>query len=239
MSALAFCKVVVPGVKIGKIASFSLLLALVQLDCGAHNHGRHHRLPHGRPGGPPAVRRSAAQRTPAPPLRRIPHRTLCGPRKNVCGINRAIRTRPPTSPASTASSPTPTGTPAQINQRRLEFLQQDPSTRYCAHGVIPIDNTLIDHVGQLIEDAGWFWDHAEERLQDRPRLLDRQLRLHHRQALPAGLPPLSESKTCVRPWKDPVQGPHRLVPGVDRLGVRRRHPRHLRLRQLLHQCAES
>lgn len=51
----------------------------------------------------------------------------------------------------------------QLNQRRLDFLQQEPSTRYCAQGVIPIDNTLIDHCGQLIEDAGWFWDHAEER----------------------------------------------------------------------------
>ena len=51
----------------------------------------------------------------------------------------------------------------QFNQRRLDFLQQDPITRYSDQGVIPIDNTLIDHYGQLIEDAGWFWDHAEER----------------------------------------------------------------------------
>lgn len=51
----------------------------------------------------------------------------------------------------------------EINQRRLEILQQDPSTRYCAQGVIPLDNTLIDHSGELIDDAGWFWDHAEER----------------------------------------------------------------------------
>lgn len=50
-----------------------------------------------------------------------------------------------------------------INQRRLDFLQEDPSTHYSEHGVIPIDNTLIDHTGELIEDAGWFWDHAEER----------------------------------------------------------------------------
>lgn len=50
-----------------------------------------------------------------------------------------------------------------LNQRRLDLLQDDPSTRYCEQGVIPIDNTLIDHVGELIEDAGWFWDHAEER----------------------------------------------------------------------------
>jgi len=51
----------------------------------------------------------------------------------------------------------------QINQRRLELLQDDPSTRYSEQGIIPIDNTLIDHHGELIEDAGWFWDHTEER----------------------------------------------------------------------------
>lgn len=51
----------------------------------------------------------------------------------------------------------------QINQRRLQVLQQDPSCRYSDQGVIPIDNVLIDHHGELIEDAGWFWDHAEER----------------------------------------------------------------------------
>jgi hypothetical protein len=50
-----------------------------------------------------------------------------------------------------------------LNQRRLEELQKDPSTRYCDQGVIPIDNTLIDRDGMLIPDAGWFWDHAEER----------------------------------------------------------------------------
>jgi hypothetical protein len=50
-----------------------------------------------------------------------------------------------------------------INLRRLERLQEDPSTRYSDRGVIPIDNTLIDRDGQLIPDAGWFWDHAEER----------------------------------------------------------------------------
>src|SRR5438132_5984157 len=26
-----------------------------------------------------------------------------------------------------------------------------------------IDNTLVDHAGKLIEDVGWFWDHANER----------------------------------------------------------------------------
>jgi hypothetical protein len=50
-----------------------------------------------------------------------------------------------------------------INQRRLEQLQKDPATRYSDQGVIPIDNTLIDRDGRLIPDAGWYWDHAEER----------------------------------------------------------------------------
>jgi len=50
-----------------------------------------------------------------------------------------------------------------LNQRRLEFLQEDPATRYHDQGVIAIDNVLIDHDGKLIEDAGWFWDHAEQR----------------------------------------------------------------------------
>jgi DDE superfamily endonuclease len=51
----------------------------------------------------------------------------------------------------------------RINQHRLEWLQHDPTTRYRHDGVIAIDNTLIDHDGKLIEDAGWFWDHAEHR----------------------------------------------------------------------------
>lgn len=52
---------------------------------------------------------------------------------------------------------------SKLNPLRLAELQRDPSTRYCEHGVIPIDNTLIDHDGECIQDAGWFWDHAEER----------------------------------------------------------------------------
>jgi hypothetical protein len=50
-----------------------------------------------------------------------------------------------------------------LNQRRLGLLQEDPSTRYSDQGVIPIDNTLIDRDGLLIPDAGWYWDHAENR----------------------------------------------------------------------------
>ncbi len=51
----------------------------------------------------------------------------------------------------------------QLNEHRLAWLQSDPSTRYSARGVIAVDNTLIAHSGRLIEDAGWFWDHADKR----------------------------------------------------------------------------
>lgn len=50
-----------------------------------------------------------------------------------------------------------------LNERHLELLQSDPSMRYHDRGVIALDNVLIDHDGKHIEDAGWFWDHAEER----------------------------------------------------------------------------
>jgi hypothetical protein len=53
--------------------------------------------------------------------------------------------------------------PARLNAQRLEWLQADPTTRYRRDGVIAIDNTLIDHDGQLIEDVGYYWDHAEHR----------------------------------------------------------------------------
>src|SRR3990170_3582934 len=50
-----------------------------------------------------------------------------------------------------------------INERRLELLQRDPTTRYSDQGVIAVDDTLIDHDGKFIKDVGWFWDHAEDR----------------------------------------------------------------------------
>lgn len=50
-----------------------------------------------------------------------------------------------------------------LNDRRLEWLQSDRSTRYDEQGVIALDDVLIDHDGKRIEDVGWFWDHAEDR----------------------------------------------------------------------------
>ncbi|HTH50191.1 MAG TPA: IS701 family transposase [Candidatus Limnocylindria bacterium] len=83
-------------------------------------------------------------------------------RKNVSGINRAFAQTTDQSCLNRFLTEARWDV-GQLNQRRLDFLQQEPSTRYCAQGVIPIDNTLIDHCGQLIHDVGWFWDHAEER----------------------------------------------------------------------------
>jgi hypothetical protein len=53
--------------------------------------------------------------------------------------------------------------PSVLNDARLDWLQKKHDTRYSKYGVIPIDDTLIDHHGKLIEDVGYFWDHAEER----------------------------------------------------------------------------
>jgi hypothetical protein len=50
-----------------------------------------------------------------------------------------------------------------LHDRRLAWLQQAPQTRYSVRGVIAIENTLVDHTGKLLEDVGWFWDHADQR----------------------------------------------------------------------------
>ncbi len=50
-----------------------------------------------------------------------------------------------------------------LNLQRIEWLQKSPETRFSSRGVIPIDNVLVDHTGKLIEDVGYFWDHAEQR----------------------------------------------------------------------------
>jgi hypothetical protein len=83
-------------------------------------------------------------------------------RKNISGINREFAQT--TDQSCLNRFATEADWDAQrVNQRRLDLLQHDPTLRYSAQGVIPIDNTLIDHCGELIADVGWFWDHAEER----------------------------------------------------------------------------
>ena len=83
-------------------------------------------------------------------------------RKTVCGINREFAQTTDQSCLNRFLTEADWDV-TRFNHRRLAFLQQEPSTRYSASGVIPIDNTLIDHCGQLIAAVGWFWDHAEER----------------------------------------------------------------------------
>ena len=83
-------------------------------------------------------------------------------RKTVLGINREFAQTTDQSCLNRFLTDAPWDIQA-LNERRLEQLQKDPSTRYSDQGVIPIDNTLIDRDGMLIPDAGWFWDHAEER----------------------------------------------------------------------------
>jgi hypothetical protein len=83
-------------------------------------------------------------------------------RKTVSGINREFAVTTDQSCLNRWLTEVRWDEPA-LNQRRLDLLQQDPATRYTKHGVIAIDNTLIDHDGKLIADVGWFWDHADQR----------------------------------------------------------------------------
>jgi hypothetical protein len=83
-------------------------------------------------------------------------------RKNVSGINREFAQTTDQSCLNRFVTDADWDV-QQLNQRRLDHLQDDPTLRYSEQGVIPIDNTLIDHCGELIADVGWFWDHAQER----------------------------------------------------------------------------
>lgn len=51
-----------------------------------------------------------------------------------------------------------------LNEERLQFHQEDPTTRYSKYGTIALDDVLIDHDGELIEDVGWLWDHSQKRM---------------------------------------------------------------------------
>ncbi len=51
----------------------------------------------------------------------------------------------------------------ELNKKRIDFLIENGDLKIHRRGVIALDNVLIDHYGKLIEDAGWFWDHSEDR----------------------------------------------------------------------------
>jgi len=50
-----------------------------------------------------------------------------------------------------------------LHERRLAWLQQAPQTRDSPRGVMAIDHTLGHHDGKLLDDAGGFWAHADQR----------------------------------------------------------------------------
>ena len=87
---------------------------------------------------------------------------LVAEHKTVSGIAREFAAPPDQSALNRWLTEAPWNAD-DINRHRLEWMQQDPSTRFRQDGVIATLNTLIDHDGKLIEDAGYFWDHAEQR----------------------------------------------------------------------------
>src|SRR5437868_9133186 len=70
-------------------------------------------------------------------------------RKTVSGINREFAVTTDQSCLNRWVSEV-AWDPAALNLRRLNELQRDSATRYTNHGVIPIENTLIDHDGKQI-----------------------------------------------------------------------------------------
>lgn len=87
---------------------------------------------------------------------------IVAPKKNVCAITREFAFTTDQSCLNRWLTQAP-WEEQELNRKRLEWLQKDPSTRYHAQGVIALDNVLVDHEGKLIEDAGYYWDHADER----------------------------------------------------------------------------
>jgi DDE superfamily endonuclease len=87
---------------------------------------------------------------------------LVAEHKTVSGIAREFADAPDPSCLNRFLTESPWES-ERLNAQRLDWLQHDPATRYRQDGVIPLDNTLIDHDGKLIEDVGWFWDHADQR----------------------------------------------------------------------------
>ena len=51
----------------------------------------------------------------------------------------------------------------ELNEKRITLLIDRGNLKVHPRGVLALDNVLIDHDGKLIEDAGWFWGHSEDR----------------------------------------------------------------------------
>lgn len=87
---------------------------------------------------------------------------LLAPKKNVSAINREFAETTDQSCLNRWLTEAVWDAEA-LNRQRIEWLQKGRETRFRKRGVIPIDNVLVDHAGKLIEDVGYFWDHAEQR----------------------------------------------------------------------------
>jgi hypothetical protein len=83
-------------------------------------------------------------------------------RKTVSGINREFAKTTDQSCLNRFLTEAPWDEEA-MNEARIDWHQEDATTRFSERGVIAIDNVLIDHYGKTIEDVGYFWDHAEQR----------------------------------------------------------------------------
>jgi hypothetical protein len=89
---------------------------------------------------------------------------MIAPKKNVSAINREFAATTDQSCLNRWLTEAVWDEEA-LNQQRIAWLQKRRETRFSARGVIPLDNVLIDHDGQLIQDVGYFWDHADQRYQ--------------------------------------------------------------------------
>jgi hypothetical protein len=87
---------------------------------------------------------------------------ILAPKKNVSAINREFAET--TDQSCLNRWLTEAGWDEEaLNLQRIEWLQKSRETRFSKRGVIALDNVLVDHAGKLIEDVGYFWDHAEQR----------------------------------------------------------------------------
>ena len=109
----------------------------------------------------------------------------------------------------------------ELNERRLELLQKDSTTRYHDQGVIAIDDVLIDHDGKLIEDVGWFWDHAEDRHKIAHDYLFVNYVCSSGKHYPLEFRRFKKREQCEATGED-VSGSRRVVSPIDRLGLRAR-----------------
>lgn len=99
-----------------------------------------------------------------------------------------------------------------LNDRRLEWLQRDPKTRYSRRGVIAIDNVLVDHEGKLKRGCGLAVGSCRPALCDCSRLSDFQLRVPVGSALSDRVATVQKAGgVCGRG----VPRPHKVVYRVD------------------------